>query len=150
MVLHGNLYFGAECMVPGWQYIRHVDLSSEKLATIGGVKALSWLLTMTVVALLWVFFRADSFGDSCAIIGHTFSDLSVDYIMPFATVRYLWLILMAVIIIAHCLPTSFWDKAAMWFVRSPWIIKLLIFIVVVQCVLQLRGEDVAPFIYFNF
>lgn len=62
---------------------------------------------MTVVALLWVFFRADSFGDSCAIIGHTFSDLSVDYIMPFATVRYLWLILMAVIIIAHCLPTSF-------------------------------------------
>lgn len=157
-MLIGGLWHGASWKFVFWGGMHGAGLAIHKacrplLGKIGdnwGVKALSWLLTMTVVALLWVFFRADSFGDSCAIIGHTFSDLSVDYIMPFATVRYLWLILMAVIIIAHCLPTSFWYKAAMWFVRSPWIIKLLIFIVVVQCVLQLRGEDVAPFIYFNF
>lgn len=61
-----------------------------------------------------------------------------------------WLILMAIIVVAHCLPTGFWDRAAAWFVRSPWIVKLLIFIVVVQLVLELRGESVAPFIYFQF
>ena len=58
--------------------------------------------------------------------------------------------MMLVIIVAHALPTNFWGKAAAAFVKSPWIIKLLIFIVVVQLVIELRGEDVAPFIYFQF
>ena len=57
---------------------------------------------------------------------------------------------MLVIVVAHCLPTGFWDKAAAWFVRSPWVAKLLIFIVTVQLVLELRSEDVTPFIYFQF
>ena len=105
---------------------------------------------MTFVALLWVFFRADSWTDSWAIIAHSFSDFSLDYLAPFAAVRWLWLILMLVIVVAHMLPADFWDKAGAWFVRSPWIVKLLIFIVVVQLVLELRGEDVAPFIYFQF
>ncbi len=45
---------------------------------------------------------------------------------------------------------SWSDKAAAWFVRTPWLVKLLIFISVVQLVLELRGESVAPFIYFQF
>ena len=114
------------------------------------VRALSWLLTMTVVALLWVFFRADTFGDACAIIGHAFSDFSLDYVPPFMAVRWLWLLLMGVIIVAHALPSGFWPRIGAAFVRSPWIVKLLIFIVVIQLVLQLRGEDVPPFIYFQF
>ena len=36
------------------------------------------------------------------------------------------------------------------FVRSPWPVKLLIFLVVVQCVVELQEQDVSPFIYFQF
>lgn len=114
------------------------------------MRALAWLLTMTTVALLWVFFRADTFGDAVAVIGHAFSDFSWDYLVPFVTVRWLWLILMLVIIVAHALPTDFWPRMAAAFVRSNWLVKLLIFVVVIQLVLQLRGSDVPPFIYFQF
>lgn len=114
------------------------------------VKSLSWAVTMLFVMLLWVFFRADSFSDSINIIGHAFSDFSLDYVVPFASVRWLWLIIMAVIIGAHALPTGFWNRLGDKFVASPWIVKLLTFVVVVQLVLELQGEDVAPFIYFQF
>ena len=114
------------------------------------VKALSWTVTMALVAALWVFFRADSWSDSWTVLGSLAGDYSPAKIAAFASARMLWLILMATIIVAHCLPTAFWDKAAAWFVRTPWLVKLLIFISVVQLVLELRGESVAPFIYFQF
>ena len=105
---------------------------------------------MSVVAALWVFFRADSWGDACTLLSRAVSDFSLSYALPFASARTLWLIMMAVIIIAHALPTSFWDRAGQWFVASPWIVKLILFLAVAQLVIELHGEDVTPFIYFQF
>lgn len=157
-MLIGGLWHGASWKFVFWGAMHGAGLAVHKaskpvlgkIADTWPVKALSWLLTMAFVALLWVFFRADTFGDSVAIIAHAFTDFSPAYAAPFVAVRWLWLILMLVIIVSHCLPTGFWDKAASWFVRSPWIVKLLVFVVVIQLVIELRGEDVAPFIYFQF
>lgn len=157
-MLIGGLWHGAAWKFVFWGAMHGAGLAVHKaskpwLDRLGSscpVKALSWLVTMTVVALLWVFFRADSWTDSWLIIKNAFTDFSLDYALPFASARMLWLIMMLVIIVAHALPTNFWGKAAAAFVKSPWIIKLLIFIVVVQLVIELRGEDVAPFIYFQF
>ena len=57
---------------------------------------------------------------------------------------------MYVIIVAHFRPEGFWNRVGDRFVESPWFVKLVVFIVVIQLVLELRGEDVAPFIYFQF
>ena len=157
-MLIGGLWHGAAWKFVFWGAMHGVGLAVHKaskpwldrLGSSWPVKALSWFVTMTVVALLWVFFRADSWTDSWLIIKNAFTDFSLDYALPFASARMLWLIMMLVIIVAHALPTNFWGKAAAAFVKSPWIIKLLIFIVVVQLVIELRGEDVAPFIYFQF
>ena len=157
-MLIGGLWHGAAWKFVFWGAMHGAGLAVHKaskpwldrLGSSWPVKALSWLVTMTVVALLWVFFRADSWTDSWLIIKNAFTDFSLDYALPFASARMLWLIMMLVIIVAHALPTNFWGKAAAAFVKSPWIIKLLIFIVVVQLVIELRGEDVAPFIYFQF
>lgn len=154
----GGLWHGAAWKFVFWGAMHGVGLAVHKaskpwlgrIADNRGVRALSWLVTMAVVAALWVFFRADTWSDSITILGSVFKNFSFDYIPAFAAARTLWLVLMAVIIAAHCLPAGFWDKAQAWFVRSPWIVKLLIFMVVVQLVLELRSEDVAPFIYFQF
>ena len=58
--------------------------------------------------------------------------------------------MMAFIIISHTLPRRWYDVMSDWFVKSPWIIKLIIFIVVVQLVIQFMSEEVSPFIYFQF
>ena len=157
-MLIGGLWHGAAWKFVFWGGMHGVGLATHKalrpslkrIPDTWPVKAVSWLLTISFVSLLLVFFRADNMSDSLAIIRHMFADFSPEYLVPFLSARTLWLILMLLIVIAHCLPTCFWDKAGAWFVRSPWIVKLIIFVIVVQCVLELRGEDVAPFIYFQF
>lgn len=157
-MLIGGLWHGAAWKFVFWGAMHGVGLAVHKatkpyLGRLGDgfvVRSLSWLLTMTVVVMLWVFFRADTWTDSWVVIRSIFHDFSLDYAVPFATARWMWLVMMAVIIVSHALPTSFWDRASAWFVRSPWIVKLILFLVVVQLVIEMQGEDVAPFIYFRF
>jgi len=157
-MLIGGLWHGAAWKFVFWGAMHGAGLAVHKaskpvLGRIGDswpVRAASWLVTMTFVALLWVFFRADSLADSWTVVSSVFRDFSAAYIPAFAAARSLWLILMLVIVVSHCLPTRFWESAQAWFVRSPWIVKLLIFIVVVQLVIELRTESVSPFIYFQF
>lgn len=158
-MLIGGLWHGAAWKFVFWGAMHGAGLAVHKaskpwLGRLGDswpVRAASWLVTMVFVALLWVFFRADNWHDSWTVI-RTVADggYTAAGIAAFASARMLWLILMAVIIISHCLPTGFWDKAAAAFVRAPWLAKLIVFIIVVQLVLELRGESVAPFIYFQF
>ena len=113
-------------------------------------RALSWLLTMGFVMTMWVFFRAATWHDAIVVIDTIFSDFSLDYVVPFAAARMLWLVFLILIIVAHALPAAFWTKAGNLFVRSPWAVKLIVFLAVVQLVIELRSEDVVPFIYFQF
>ncbi len=157
-MLIGGLWHGAAWKFVFWGAMHGAGLAVHKaskpvLGRIGDswpVRAASWLVTMTFVSLLWVFFRADSWADSWTVVSSVFRDFSAAYIPAFAAARSLWLILMLVIVVSHCLPTRFWESAQAWFVRSLWIVKLLIFIVVVQLVIELRTESVSPFIYFQF
>ncbi|MDE6040954.1 MAG: hypothetical protein K2F99_05200, partial [Muribaculaceae bacterium] len=114
------------------------------------VRILSWTVTFSFVALLWVFFRADSWSSSVEIIRAVGRDFSLAYIPAFVEARLLWVVLMLLIIVAHCLPRRFWNRAAAAFVVAPWIVKLLAFLVLIQAVLELRSEAVSPFIYFQF
>jgi len=157
-MLIGGLWHGAAWRFVFWGAMHGVGLAVHKasrpwLGRLGNpwwVRALSWLLTMSFVSALWVFFRADSWTDAGVILSRVFTDFDVSYAVPFASARMLWLALMLVIVVAHSLPARFWRRAASWFVRSPWLIKLLIFLIVVQAVIELRSEDVTPFIYFRF
>ncbi len=157
-MLIGGFWHGAAWKFVFWGAMHGVGLAVhkaskpylERLGNGWAVKALSWTITMSIVSALWVFFRADSWGDSIVILGSIFRDFSLSYLPAFAEARALWVVLMLIIITAHALPTRYWDNAAGLFTRSPWIVKLLIFMIVVQLVLELRSEDVTPFIYFQF
>lgn len=157
-MLIGGLWHGAAWRFVFWGAMHGAGLAVHKagkpymdrLGNSWPVKALCWLVTMSFVAALWVFFRADSATAAITIIGRVFTDFDIAYAVPFAAARTLWLILMALIVISHCLPAGFWNRAAMWFVRTPWIVKLLLFLLTIQCVVELRSSDVMPFIYFQF
>lgn len=107
-------------------------------------------LTAVWVGLLWVFFRAESVADAMTVIGSVFSDFSLAYLPPFVAERWEWCVMVAVTIAAHAAPTGWHSRVRDWFVASPWIVKLLIFMVVVQITLQFMSADVKPFIYFQF
>ncbi len=157
-MLIGGLWHGAAWKFVFWGAMHGAGLAAHKAARsrlckipdTKIVSAISWLVTICFVSVLWVFFRADSYGDSITILGKVFTDFSPAHIMPFVSARMLWLILMIVIIAAHALPEGMHGRLSEMFIKSPWIVKLLVFIVVVQLVLELQSESVAPFIYFRF
>lgn len=157
-MLVGGLWHGAAWRFVFWGAMHGAGLAVHKaskpwLKRCGDswpVKALSWFITMAFVMAMWVFFRADSWGDAVTVIGSVFRNFDLSYALPFAAARTLWLILMLVIIVFHCLPASFWHRLGTRFVLSPWIVKLVVFLLTVQLVIELRSESVMPFIYFNF
>jgi len=114
------------------------------------VKFLSWLITFALVSLLWVFFRADSFETAWQVISGTFTRFDVAYFPVFVHVRYTWCAMMIIIFAMHFFPKVLYDDLRKWFVNSFWIFKFLIFICVVQLVLEFASADVQPFIYAQF
>ena len=157
-MLIGGLWHGAAWKFVFWGAMHGAGLAVHKaskpwLSRIPDkwwVRSVCWAITIIYVSLLWVFFRADSWMDSWLIIKNIFSNFHIDYLPVFVEVRYVWCILMSVIIIAHALPKRWWVVAGERFVRSPWIVKLAVFLIVVQLVVQFMSEDVSPFIYFQF
>ena len=157
-MLIGGLWHGAAWKFVFWGGMHGVGLAIhkaskpllDKIPNIYPVKVVSWTITIVYVSLLWVFFRAESWTDSWLIIKNIFTNFSVAHIAPFLEVRYVWCIMMAVIILSHAMPRRWYDKMGEMFVKSNWLIKFVVFIIVVQFVIQFMSEDVAPFIYFQF
>ncbi len=157
-MLIGGLWHGAAWKFVFWGAMHGVGLAVNKACRPVTVRMehfrwfriASWSLTILYVSFLWIFFRADSWHDSWLIVENIFCNFSPDHIIPFFKVRYVWAAMMVLIIGSHAVPRNIYDRVAGWFVTSPWIVKFLLFVLVVQVVVEFAGEDVAPFIYFQF
>ena len=157
-MLIGGLWHGAAWKFVFWGAMHGVGLAIHKASKpiLKNIPDnwftifISWLVTFIYVSLLWVFFRAASFEDSVLIIRNIFVDFRVDQIWQFFCIRPEWTIMMAVLIVMHFVPQRWSDALMRLYVRSPWIVKLLVFVVVVQITIEFMSEEVAPFIYFQF
>ena len=157
-MLIGGLWHGAAWKFVFWGAMHGVGLAVHKacqpvLRRIPDnwfTVFISWSLTFVYVSLLWVFFRAADFEQSLLIIKNIFVDFYPDQLWQFAQARPEWCVMMGLLIICHFLPQSWTDWFERVFVRSPWLVKLLLFLIAVQLVIQFMTEEVAPFIYFQF
>lgn len=157
-MLIGGLWHGAAWKFIFWGAMHGVGLAIHKasLPILNKIpdnwftKTLSCIITFVFVSFLWVFFRADSFESSIILIRSAFENLDLAYIPVFWSVRYEWCIMMIILIISHFIPDKVYEKTKEIFIKSPWIIKLLVFLIVVQFVIEYMSEEVAPFIYNQF
>lgn len=157
-MLIGGLWHGAAWKFVFWGAMHGVGLAVHKACKPILKKIpdnwftifIFWLITFVYVSLLWVFFRAASFSDSVLIIQNIFVDFQWNQIPQFFEVRMVWCIMMLALIVAHFVPQRWADKVQMAYVGAPWIIKVLVFVAVVQLVIEFMSEEVAPFIYFQF
>lgn len=114
------------------------------------VRFTSWFITFSFVALLWVFFRADSLSTAWQVIAGTFSRFDLAYLPVFAQVRNTWCIVMVLAFSLHFLPESTWTDLRQRFINAKWWVKLVIFLIVVQLVIEFAAADIQPFIYAQF
>lgn len=143
-VVWGSLHGGALCV--------H-KLCRSRLKRIPDtplVVFLSWLLTFTVVMLLWVFFAASSVSDAWVMVTGIFTNFDLAYFSPFVKARSLWCLMMVTIFLAHFVPRRVYRMSKEWFVASHWLFKLAIFVIVVQLVINFSTAEVKPFIYAQF
>jgi alginate O-acetyltransferase complex protein AlgI len=113
-------------------------------------KFIAWFITFTFISTMWIFFRANSFTDAWLIITNVFAKFDPQHLLEFITVRYMWCILTGVFFLLHFLPQKFYDSLRKIFINSFWVFKLIIFIIIIQLVLEFSAADVQPFIYFQF
>lgn len=157
-MLIGGLWHGAAWKFIFWGAMHGLGLALHKalspalrrIPDTPPIRTCAWILTMLYVATLWIFFRADSWADSLLIITNITTNFQPATIIPFLHTRWLWILMMTLIITAHAIPTPVYHRARHLWIRAPWAVKLLIFTATIQLVIQFMSQEVAPFIYFQF
>jgi len=94
--------------------------------------------------------RTKAFDVAWIMVGKVFTEMNFSYALPFAKARSTWLILVIIGFLMHFPPQKWNNYILQTYVRSPYVVKLLVFIVLVQLAVQFKSEEVQPFIYFQF
>ena len=158
-MLFAGWWHGASWMFIIWGSIHGVGLIAHKsckgwLNKLGNglaVRFWSWFLTFAFVTFAWIFFRASSLENAGEIISRMFTDFDLAYLPPFCYARPLWIFLVVSAFLLHFIIKEnifYWFQAK--FAETPWIVKLLIFIIAIQLVINFRQENINPFIYAQF
>lgn len=157
-MLIGGLWHGAAWKFVFWGAMHGLGLAVhkafkpllDKIPNNFFTNFVSWALTFVYVSLLWVFFRAADFEQSVLIIKNIFVDFQIAQIPQFWTARMVWCIMMIALTVFHFVPQRWADMVRIAYIKSYWIVRLTIFLAVVQLVIEFMSEEVAPFIYFQF
>ena len=158
-MLLGGLWHGANWKFIFWGGMHGVGLAIDKIwqkVTKGKLKGnrfarvVGWFITLHFVVLLWVFFRADSFATAWQMIGQVFTSFDLAILPTFIETRKLFMLLLLLAVGIHAIPSSKFDKVERAYIRTPFWVKVIAFIILVQCILQIKSTDVQPFIYFQF
>ncbi len=137
---------------------------------------ISWLITFTFVVFLWVFFRASDIKEETIVtkiidntekqvvetktvnafqvawymIKKALTETDPAFAKYFWDARMTWVIMVLLGYAMHAFPEKWTEKSARLFIKSPFLLKILLFFIVVQLVIQFQSEDIQPFIYFQF
>ena len=158
-MLLGGLWHGANWKFIFWGGMHGVGLIVDKLwqkITKGKFKEyriariVGWFITLHFVIFLWIFFRADSFATAWEIIGQVFNSFDLAYLPVFFETRKLFVLLLLLAVAIHAIPSSKFGKVERAYIRTPFLVKVVAFIILIQCILQIKSSDVQPFIYFQF
>ncbi len=157
-MLIGGLWHGAAWKFIFWGAMHGVGLAVHKACQPVLRKIpdnfltifIGWAVTFIYVSLLWVFFRAADFEQSVLIIQNIFTDFHWNQIPQFCVARPAWCVMMVTLIVFHFVPQRWADSVQFMFIRANWVLKLVVFLVAVQLVIEFMSEEVAPFIYFQF
>jgi alginate O-acetyltransferase complex protein AlgI len=113
-------------------------------------KFIGWLFTFSFVASLLVLLRAIDIDSATKIYFKLFTNMDLSYFMPFMEIRYLFVIVFLISFIMLFISPKAKQAACNLFIRLPLIIKIFVFFVIIQTVLQWQDQNMLAFIYAQF
>ena len=108
------------------------------------------VLTFVFVAIAWVFFRSENLSAACQLLSRSVSDFDISYLIPFVKARPWWCVLTIVPLMSQVIGRRGFVRLQSRFIFLPWIVKLLLFLLTIQLILQFQTSNVQPFIYYQF
>lgn len=111
---------------------------------------ISRLLTFGFVSLGWIIFRSPDLATVRQLLSAILTRMDLSYAKPFFMARTTWCILLIGSFLSLAIGRRTYLHIVAKFVHWPWVMKLLIFLIVVQTAIQLRTSDIQPFLYFRF
>ena len=157
-MLVAGLWHGSTWMFVLWGGIHGLGLVIHKafkpllnrLPDSRWLNGLSIVLTFLFVAIAWVFFRNESVASACQLLTRSVTDFDIAYLIPFVKARPWWCVLTLAPLAAQAIGRRGFLRLQARFILLPWIVKLLLFLLSIQLILQFQTSNVQPFIYYQF
>jgi alginate O-acetyltransferase complex protein AlgI len=111
---------------------------------------LSWFLTFSSVALLWIPFRALNASDSWVIFQNIFTKMSFSGFGQMFQQNSLLIGLLIIGFAATLLKQGIKEQFKRWYLNEHIIVKMVLLLLIIQCMYQVQSSTVQPFIYFQF
>lgn len=154
----GGFWHGADWKFVFWGACHGILLMIHKIGlkifkfntALKSINFLSWLITFCCVSLLWIPFRAESINSTWKIYEKIFT--TTDHKMLIAVFKNNQLLILILFFgyFATLIKKEWKDKIFKYFGKQDLVIKFLIFIIIIQLMIQMRSSVVQPFIYFQF
>jgi D-alanyl-lipoteichoic acid acyltransferase DltB (MBOAT superfamily) len=155
-MLVGGFWHGADWKFVLWGLAHGLLLVLHKLLSPwlkinpGWVKPLWILITFHLVAALWIFFRAQSLDFALISIQSIIQRTNVFDVPSFWEARPEILLLLAVSACIVFFPERIKQNLISGFLAIPLFTWSIIFLLILQMIIQFRDHTVQPFIYFQF
>ena len=156
-MLLGGLWHGAAFRFILWGAMHGVALGIDKAIreyfTIPKntfTKILGIFFTFHFVCFCWIFFRADTMQIASGVISQIALHFNPGIFFSFITGYKTVLLVMLMGYILHFTPKNIELDAREWVYRMPLAAKVAIMTALVVLVIQVKGSDIQPFIYFQF
>jgi len=157
-MLVAGLWHGASWMFVIWGGIHGVGLVIHKMLSPwlrkipnnSIVRFVSGTFCFLFVAFAWIFFRSESVETAWLLLTHSITDFDIAYFVPFVQVRFSWCVLVLLSLFAQGISDRGFRRLQVRFICMPWWIKLLVFALTLQLILQFSTSNVQPFIYSQF
>ena len=160
-MLLGGLWHGASWNFVIWGSVHGLALCAHKryqqflghdkhYKPSGWRKAAAIVLTFHLVCFSWLFFAGTSFENSAKMLGQIFTNFQPQLVTQFLVGYPEVSALMVLGFVLHFLPSSLNERTGKTLSKAPLLVNALLLAAMIVWVVQVKGSDVQPFIYFKF
>lgn len=146
-VIWGSVHGVALCLHKAWQQLLGHD---KHYHPTGLRRVLAVVLTFHLVCFSWLFFAGSSFESSAAMLTQIFTNFQPQLITQFVAGYPEVTALMALGFVLHFLPTRLNERTEALMGRTPSILLAVLLALTIIWVIQVKGSEIQPFIYFKF
>ena len=146
-VIWGSVHGLALCVHKAWQHLLGHD---KHYHPCGLRRFVAVMLTFHLVCFSWLFFAGSSFEASASMLGQIFTNFQPQLITQFVSGYPEVTALMVLGFVLHFLPSSWSRYFEQVMGRTPSILLAVMLAAMIVWVVQVKGSEVQPFIYFKF